>query len=47
MAWQDRTAFKVMNFQFELREKEVIRLMRSNLKNLPLKHGEKEFLIGS
>ena len=32
MAWEDRTPFEAIAFQFELKEKEVIRLMRSKLK---------------
>ena len=55
MAWEDRTPFEAILFQFELKEKEVIRLMRSNLKNSSfkiwrkrvsgrkLKHGFPEF----
>ena len=32
MAWEDRTPFEAIQFQFGIREKEVIKLMRSNLK---------------
>ncbi|MDT0606309.1 TIGR03643 family protein [Croceitalea rosinachiae] len=32
MAWEDRTPFEAILFQFELPEKEVIKLMRANLK---------------
>ncbi len=32
MAWEDRTPFDAIHFQFNLKEKEVINLMRSNLK---------------
>ena len=32
MAWEDRTPFDAITFQFGLTEKEVIALMRSNLK---------------
>ena len=32
MAWEDRTSFDAIDFQFNLTEKEVIQLMRSNLK---------------
>ncbi len=32
MAWEDRTPFEAIHFQFGLLEKEVIRLMRSELK---------------
>lgn len=32
MAWEDRTPFEAIEFQFGLPEKEVIRLMRRTLK---------------
>jgi len=32
MAWEDRTPFEAIKFQFELSEGEVIRLMRTTLK---------------
>ena len=32
MAWEDRTPFEAIAFQFGLSEAEVIKLMRSNLK---------------
>lgn len=32
MAWEDRTPFEEILFQFELPEKEVIKVMRGNLK---------------
>ena len=32
MAWEDRTPFEAIYFQFGLREKEVIALMRAELK---------------
>ena len=32
MAWEDRPPFEAIKFQFNLEEKEVIKLMRSNLK---------------
>ena len=32
MAWEDRTPFEAIQFQFGISEKEVIQLMRSNLK---------------
>ena len=31
MAWEDRTPFNAIDYQFNLKEKEVIELMRSNL----------------
>ena len=33
MAWEDRTTFEAMEFQFGLSEAEVIALMRSELKS--------------
>lgn len=32
MAWEDRTPFEAIEFQFGLPEKDVIKLMRNNLK---------------
>ncbi|TMM59324.1 TIGR03643 family protein [Maribacter algarum] len=32
MAWEDRTAFEAIEYQFGLPEKEVIKVMRTNLK---------------
>ena len=32
MAWEDRTPFEAIEFQFGLPEKEVIKVMRGNLK---------------
>ena len=32
MAWEDRTTFDAIEYQFGLTEKEVIELMRNNLK---------------
>ncbi len=37
MAWEDRTPFEAIQFQFNLKEKEVINLMRSNLKSSSFK----------
>ena len=37
MAWEDRTPFEAIDFQFNLKEKEVIKLMRSNLKTTSFK----------
>ena len=37
MAWEDRTPFDAIDFQFNLKEKEVIHLMRSNLKKSSFK----------
>ena len=32
MCWEDRTPFEAIEFQFGLKEKEAIKLMRKNLK---------------
>lgn len=32
MAWEDRTPFEAIKYQFDLSESEVIKLMRKNLK---------------
>lgn len=32
MAWEDRTTFEAINFQFNLNEQEVIQLMRKEMK---------------
>ncbi len=32
MAWEDRTTFEAINFQFNLKEQEVIELMRKEMK---------------
>lgn len=37
MAWEDRTPFEAITFQFGLAEKEVIKLMRGNLKESSFK----------
>ncbi len=37
MAWEDRTPFEAIKFQFGFLEKEVIKLMRSNLKESSFK----------
>ena len=37
MAWEDRTPFDAIDFQFNLKEKEVIQLMRSSLKSSSFK----------
>ena len=41
MAWEDRTPFDAIEFQFCLTEKEVIVLMRSELKNSSWKRWRK------
>lgn len=37
MAWEDRTPFEAISFQFGLSEKEVILLMRKHLKTTSFK----------
>jgi uncharacterized protein (TIGR03643 family) len=37
MAWEDRTPFEAIEIQFGLLEKEVIELMRSNMKSSSFK----------
>ena len=37
MAWEDRTPFEAISFQFKLLEKEVIQIMRKNLKESSFK----------
>lgn len=41
MAWEDRTPFEAIAFQFGLPEKEVIRLMRTELKEKSFKRWRK------
>jgi len=41
MAWEDRTPFEAILFQFDLPEKEVIKLMRNNLKESSFKRWRK------
>ena len=41
MAWEDRTPFEAILFQFGLPEKEVIKLMRNNLKESSFKRWRK------
>ena len=41
MAWEDRTPFEAILFQFNLSEKDVIKLMRTNLKQTSLKRWRK------
>lgn len=37
MAWEDRTPFEAIHYQFGLKEKDVIKLMRGNLKSSSFK----------
>ncbi len=46
MAWEDRTPFEAILFQFNLNEKEVIKLMRSNLKESSFKRWRKRVNSG-
>lgn len=46
MAWEDRTSFEAILFQFGTPEKEVIKLMRSNLKLSSFKRWRKRVNSG-
>ncbi|MCA0931573.1 TIGR03643 family protein [Lutimonas saemankumensis] len=46
MAWEDRTPFEAILFQFGLSEKEVIKLMRSNLRESTFKRWRKRVNSG-
>lgn len=46
MAWEDRTPFEAILFQFNLPEKEVIKVMRSNLKSSSFKRWRKRVNSG-
>ncbi|MDG1330312.1 MAG: TIGR03643 family protein [Flavobacteriaceae bacterium] len=46
MAWEDRTPFEAIVYQFGLTEKEVIKLMRSNLKESSFKRWRKRVNSG-
>ena len=41
MCWEDRTPFEAIEFQFGLKEKEAIKLMRKNLKEKSFKSWRK------
>ena len=41
MAWEDRTPFEAILYQFGLAEKEVIKMMRSHLKDKSFKRWRK------
>ena len=41
MAWEDRTPFEAISYQFGLEEEEVIQLMRNNLKEKSWKRWRK------
>lgn len=46
MAWEDRTPFEAIFFQFRISEKEVIKLMRSELKESSFKRWRKRVNSG-
>ena len=46
MAWEDRTPFEAIKFQFSIPEKEVIKLMRGNLKESSFKRWRKRVNSG-
>jgi len=46
MAWEDRTPFEAIKFQFDIVEKEVIRIMRGNLKESSFKRWRKRVNSG-
>ncbi len=46
MAWEDRTPFEAILFQFKLSEKEVIKLMRKHLKQASFKRWRKRVNSG-
>tara|TARA_Y100000589_G_scaffold310624_1_gene329174 strand:+ start:94 stop:324 length:231 start_codon:yes stop_codon:yes gene_type:complete len=41
MCWEDRTPFEAIEYQFGLKEKEAIRIMRKNLKSKSFKNWRK------
>ena len=46
MAWEDRTPFEAILFQFGLAEKDVIKIMRGNLKTNSFKRWRKRVHSG-
>ncbi|MFT5103558.1 MAG: hypothetical protein ACI9RU_001815 [Litorivivens sp.] len=46
MAWEDRTPFEAILFQFDLPEKEVVKLMRGNIKESSFKRWRKRVNSG-
>lgn len=46
MAWEDRTPFEAITFQFGIPEKDVIKLMRGNLKSSSFKRWRKRVNSG-
>lgn len=47
MAWEDRTPFEAIEFQFGLAEKDVIKFMRINLKESSFKRWRKRINSGT
>ena len=47
MAWEDRTPFEAIKIQFGVSEKEVIKLMRSELNAEALIFGENAYNLGA
>ena len=46
MAWEDRTPFEAILFQFNLTEKDVVKVMRANLKESSFKRWRKRVNSG-
>jgi len=47
MAWEDRTPFEAILFQFDITEREVIRIMRGQLKESSFKRWRKRVNSGT
>lgn len=47
MSWEDKTPFEAIYFQFGLREKEIIQIMRSQLKNSSFKRWRRRVNSGT
>ena len=47
MAWEDRTPFEAILFQFDLPDKDVIKVMRGNLKESSFKRWRKRVNSGT
>ncbi|WP_282050296.1 TIGR03643 family protein [Maribacter aquivivus] len=47
MAWEDRTPFEAILFQFDLPEKDVVKVMRGNLKESSFKRWRKRVNSGT
>tara|TARA_B110000285_G_scaffold115484_1_gene130886 strand:- start:825 stop:1112 length:288 start_codon:yes stop_codon:yes gene_type:complete len=46
MAWEDRTPFEAISFQFGVTEKDIIKIMRGNLKESSFKRWRKRVNSG-